>query len=58
MTIAYWIVADITALLLIAGGMKLLRLKWVEDFSQSSVKLIGAAVRPGTVTGRSAALFR
>ena len=55
MTIAYWIVAGITALLLIAGGMKLLHLKWVEDFSQPSVKLIGAAVRPGMVTGRSAA---
>lgn len=53
MTIAYWIVAGITALaFLAAGGMKATRPKealassgmaWVEDFSATGVRLIGLA---------------
>ncbi|MFT4030256.1 MAG: DoxX family protein [Protaetiibacter sp.] len=53
MLIAYWIVAGVTALVaLAAGAFKLARSKeqlaaaglaWTEDFSPTSVKLIGAA---------------
>ena len=53
MTVAYWIVAGITALLfLAAGGLKLARprealagsgMEWVNDFTSTQVKLIGVA---------------
>ena len=59
MTVAYWIVAGLAALVfLAAGGMKLARPKealqasgmgWVEDFSASNVKLIGFAEVLGAI---------
>ena len=58
MTIAYWIVAGVTALVfLLAGAAKLTQPKaklqsnmaWVEDFSSTSVKLIGTAEVLGAV---------
>lgn len=59
MTIAFYIVAGLTAVIFLgAGGIKLARPKsaltesgmtWVEDFSPTSVKLIGLAEALGAV---------